>query len=428
MSKVVKKKYTEEAVPGYNLRTAREEARRCLLCHDAPCSAGCPAGTDPGSFVRSIRFNNVKGAAETIRKNNPLGGCCARVCPYDKLCEEACARCGIDKPIEIGKLQRFAIEQEKAFGMKTLQAPAKKKAAKVACIGGGPASLTVAAKLAEAGYRVTVFEAEEKPGGVLTYEIVPARLPQATVDHDIKQIKNLGIKFVFGVKVGKDLSLADLKKEYDAVFVGIGLRGSKEVDVPGADRKGVWMATDYLRAARVSKGKFDVGKKVIVIGCGDVAMDCAATAKLAGAEKVMIYYRRTIEEATANINEIQYVQSMGVTITTEFYPKEIIGKGKKVEFVLFGSRDGKSEAKVMADTVVFALGPAPEGLKELGDFKITEKGRIAANVKTGKTNLAGVFAAGDIVNGGKLLVEAVAQGKAAAESIIAYLEKKEGVK
>ncbi|MDO4553233.1 MAG: FAD-dependent oxidoreductase [Bacillota bacterium] len=427
---MVKKKYTEEAVAGYNLRTAREEARRCLLCHDAPCSAGCPAGTDPASFIRSIRFNNVKGAAETIRKNNPLGGSCARVCPYDKLCEEACSRCGIDKPIEIGKLQRFAVEQEKAFGMKTLEAPAKKKAGKVACIGAGPASLAAAAKLAEAGYRVTVFEAQEKPGGVLTYGIVPARLPQEVVDHDIKQIKNLGVKFQFGVKVGKDLELAELKKMgFSAIFVGTGLWSPKKVDIPGADLKGVWSAVDYLKAARESKGKFDAGQKVIVIGGGDVAMDCAATAKLAGAEKVMIYYRRTIEEAPANINEIQYVQSMGVTITTEFAPKEILPKGKtkKAEFVVFTGRDKKSEAKVAADTVVFAVGQAPEDMKELGAFKLNEKGGIAANAKTGKTNLNGVFAAGDIVNGGKTVVEAVAQGKAAAETIIAYLEKK-GVK
>ena len=168
MSKVVKAKYTAEAVAGFDHRTAMEEAARCLLCHDAPCSQGCPAGTDPAKFIRSIRFRNVKGAAETIRENNVLGGTCARVCPYDRLCEEACSRCGIDKPIQIGKLQRYAIDQEKIFKMKILKAPAKKKAAKVACVGAGPASLAAAAELAKAGYRVTVFEREEKPGGVLT--------------------------------------------------------------------------------------------------------------------------------------------------------------------------------------------------------------------------------------------------------------------
>ena len=135
MSKVVKKEYLEEAAAGYNLRTAREEARRCLVCYDAPCSQACPAGTDPAKFIRSLRFNNVKGAAETIRKNNPFGGSCAKVCPYDQLCQEACSRCGIDKPIEIGRLQSFLVEQEKAFDMKNVEAPAEKKAGKVACIG-----------------------------------------------------------------------------------------------------------------------------------------------------------------------------------------------------------------------------------------------------------------------------------------------------
>ena len=153
MSKVVKAKYTAEAVAGFTHRTALEEAARCLLCHDAPCSKGCPAGTDPAKFIRSIRFRNVKGAAETIRENNVLGGTCARVCPYDNLCEEACSRCGIDRPIEIGKLQRYAIEQEKLFKMKTLQAPAEKKPGKIACVGAGPASLACAAELAKAGWK-----------------------------------------------------------------------------------------------------------------------------------------------------------------------------------------------------------------------------------------------------------------------------------
>ena len=149
---------------------------------------GCPAGTDPAKFIRSIRFRNDRGAAETIRENNILGGTCARVCPYDRLCEEACSRCGIDKPIEIGKLQRYAIEQEEAYGMKTLSAP-EKKVGNVACVGAGPASLAVAAELAKAGYNVTILEREAKAGGVLTYGIVPSRLPQAVVDHDIAQVE-----------------------------------------------------------------------------------------------------------------------------------------------------------------------------------------------------------------------------------------------
>lgn len=426
MSTVIKKAYADEAVHGYNLRTAREEARRCLICHDAPCSKSCPAGTDPASFIQSLRFNNVKGAAETIRKNNPFGASCANVCPYDKLCQEACSRCGIDKPIEIGRIQRFIMEQEKAFGMKTIEVPAVKKTGKVACIGAGPASLTAASKLAEAGYDVTVFEAEEKAGGMLSYGIVPARLPQEAVDQDIELIAGLGVKFNFGTKIK---SVKDLKaKGFDAIFVGAGLWAAKKADVPGADLEGVWTATEYLKKARETNGKFNSGNKVVVIGGGDVAMDCAATAKLAGAEKVMIYYRRTVEEAPAYIEEIKYVQSLGVTMTTEFAPKEIIADGNKAGFVMFEGRDKESEAKIKADTVVFAIGQAPESMAGLGEFKLDEKGYIIADQETGATGIPGVFAAGDIVNGGKTVVEAVAQGKAAADAIADYLEKKEGAK
>jgi len=426
LSKVVKAKYTADAVDGFTPRTAMEEAARCLLCEDAPCSKGCPAGTDPGKFIRSIRFRNVKGAAETIRENNVLGGSCARVCPYDRLCEEYCSRCGIDKPIQIGKLQRFAVEQEKAHKMKILTAPAKKKNVKVACIGSGPASLACAAKLAQAGYQVTIFEAAEKAGGVLTYGITPARLPQHVVDFDIKTVKDLGVKFVFGTKVGEDITIDELKKAgFKAFFIGAGLWSSKVPDIPGKDLKGVTNAIDFLKAARESKGAFDPGKTVVVIGGGDVAMDCATTAKLLGAD-VKIYYRRTLEEAPANMTEIQYATSLGIPITTNFAPKEILGKGK-VEFAVFKGRDGVSEAKVAADTVVFAIGQAPEDMTKIAPVKITEKGTIAANAK-GKTSAAGIFAAGDIVNGGKTVVEAVAAGKEAAAEIIAYLTKKEGVK
>lgn len=426
MSTVVKKTFTDEAVQGYNLRTAREEARRCLICHDAPCSKGCPAGTDPASFIQSVRFNNVKGAAETIRQNNPFGATCANVCPYDQLCQEACSRCGIDKPIQIGKLQRFIMEQEKAFGMKTIEAASIKKAGKVACVGAGPASLTVGSKLAEAGYEVTVFEAEEKAGGVLSYGIVPARLPQTVVDQDIQLIADLGVDFKFNTKVN---SLEDLKASgFDAIFVGTGLWASKPIDIPGADLDGVWSAAEYLKAARKSNGQFAAGKKVVVIGGGDVAMDCAAAAKLAGAEKVMIYYRRTIEEAPADIEEIKYVQAMGVTMTTEFAPKEILPEENHVGFVAFQGRDGVSEAKIKADTVVFAVGQISENMAELAEFSLDEKGNIMANAETFETGIPGVFAAGDIVNGGKTVVQAVAEGKKAAIAMIDYLEKKEGAK
>lgn len=418
MSKVVKSTYLAEAVAGFTPRTAMEEAARCLLCHDAPCSQACPAGTNPAKFIRSIRFRNVKGAAETIRENNVMGGTCAYVCPYDRLCEGACSRCGIDKPIQIGKLQRYAIEQEKALGMKTLVAPAEKKAAKVACIGAGPASLACAGMLAQEGYEVTIYEAEAKAGGVLTYGITPSRLPQEVVDHDVKMVEDLGVKFVFNTKVGKDVKVEDLQKEYAAIFVGAGLWQAKLPEVPGTDKAGVVTAVDFLKAARTSGGTYNPGKKVVVIGGGNVAMDCAVTAKLLGAETALVY-RRSIEEAPAEMAEIQHIVDLGVSITTNFAPAEVVG-GDKVEAMKFTGRDGVSEATIACDTVVFAIGQAAEDMTAVAPVAVNEKGLI---VTTGsKTNVAGIFAAGDVAHGGKTVVEAVAAGKIAAVEIMDYLK------
>ena len=430
MSKVKTGGYTAEAEAGFDHRTAIEEASRCLLCHDAPCSADCPAGTNPGDFIRAIRFRNPKGAAEIIRENNVFGGSCARVCPYDRLCEGGCSRSGIDRPIEIGKLQRYAIEQEKAFGMKTLKAPRGRKKGNIACVGAGPASIACAAELAKAGYAVTIFEREKKAGGVLSFGITPARLPQKVVDWDIASLRGLGIKFEFGKEIGKKVTVQDLliKQGFDAVFIGMGLWKSGSVGVKGEDLKNVISAVDFLKKARTEGGyKAVKGKKVIIIGGGDVAMDCAATAKLSGAADVHIWYRRTVAEAPANIDEIHYVLSLGVTIASNFAPKAFTGKNK-VEFAEFKGRDGLSSAKVACDYVVLAIGQQAENAQLVCCEKlaVANKGIIAAK-KGGKTNMPGVYAAGDIVNGGKTIVEAVAEGKEAAASILDYLNRK-GVK
>lgn len=393
MSKVLNPGYKEEAVAGFTHRTAMEEAARCLLCHDAPCSKSCPAGTDPAKFIRSIRFRNVKGAAETIRENNILGGSCARVCPYDRLCEEACSRCGIDRPIEIGKLQRYAIEQEKAHGMHILKAPEDKRKEHIACIGAGPASLACAAELAKAGYNVTVFERQEKVGGMLTYGIIPSRLPQEVVEHDIDQVKKLGVIFEMGREVTPD-DLAD----FDAIFIGTGLWGSNVPDIPGADGEGVYAAVDFLKKAH--EDGFDPGRKVVVIGGGDVTVDCAAAAKLLGAEDVRIVYRRTLEEAPGNMNEFHYALDLSIGITTGMAPASIGGG----VITFRGFRDENAELQLPADTVVFATGQTREEL-----IPDVEK----------------YFSAGDVINGGKTVVEAVAGGKETAAEIMEYLQKGE---
>lgn len=422
MSKISTKAFLEEAVPGFDFRRAREEAARCLLCHDGPCSEACPAGTNPAKFIRSIRLGNIKGAAETIRENNALGGSCANLCPYNRMCEGACARTGIDRPIEIGKLQRFVVEQEMDLGMKILKPPSEQKQGRVACVGAGPASLACAAQLALGGCRVTVYEAEQSAGGVLSYGIIPARLPQRLVDFDVQLIKDLGVEFIFGTRVGGDISVGELLEKYDAVFVGVGLGSAKLPQIPGIELEGVCGAVDFLKQARSTGGKIKPGEDVIVIGGGDVATDAAAAAKQLGSKRVSIVYRRSIEEAPANMAELAYIQSLGVSMTTEMAPAEVLGEGGKVVGVRFESRDGYSQLKLRADRVVFAVGQA---LDKVDGITTNEGGLIRADAN-GMSGNERIFAAGDAVNGGKTVVEAVAEGKTAAEAILSQLGKKAG--
>jgi len=407
MTKVLNVAYGEKKEEAYNIRTAMEEASRCLLCYDAPCSESCPAKTDPGKFIRSIRFRNFKGAAETIRVNNPFGGSCSLICPHAKLCEEACSRTGIDEPINIGKLQEFAVEQEKIHNMKVYKRPEKTNGKKIACIGSGPASLTCASVLAREGYGVDVFEAEERPGGILTYGINPSRLEQEIVDYDIGLIEELGVNIVCNKRISMD-ELEELKEYYDAIHVGVGLTESKiiEGDKLDTNLQGVETALKFLKEARIGKLKSLKGENVIIIGGGDVAMDCALTAhQLGGNTKIV--YRRSIEEAPANIEELNMVQAMGIPIITEFAPAETLGNGNKLDSVKFDSRDKVSKLELKTSRLIFAIGQ--KRAKDFEDF----------------VELEGVFSSGDIKNQGDTVVQAVAEGKEVAFKMIEYINAKE---
>jgi dihydropyrimidine dehydrogenase (NAD+) subunit PreT len=234
---------------------------------------------------------------------------------------------------------------------------------------------------------------------------------------------------VFNTKVGQDVTIDDLKEQgYKAFFIGTGLWKPRKIDIPGADLKGVRYAIEFLKEARSSKGEMKVDGNVIVIGGGNVAMDCAATAKLLGAERVTIVYRRTIEEAPADIAEIEYVQSLGISIITKYAPKEILEDDGKVAGLIAAGTDDFSELKLKADMIVFAIGQEAEDMRKIVPaIELNENGTISCDIAKGFTNIEGIFAAGDIVNGGKTVVEAVAQGKSVAESIMKYLSQKEGV-
>ena len=401
MTKVRQLPYGEKAENALNVRLIMEEASRCLLCEDAPCSHDCPAGTDPGKFIRSIRFKNFKGAAKTIRRNNILGATCAEICPQERLCEKACSRCGIDKPIQIGRLQAFAMEQEKMFKMKVLEAaPANGK--KVLCIGAGPSSLTVAAELAKLGTDVTIVDENEKAGGILRYGIVPSRLPDDIIDQDIDVIKGLGVKFDMNKRVAR-ADIDKLAKDYDAVYVGVGLSASKMIpNLKGADLKGCDTALAFLKRARMNGGKIDKLGRVVIIGGGDVAMDCASTAKQLGADSVYVSFIETMETMPANKKELDYIVDLGVPVIPAFKPIEVVGddKAKSVKFV---SMDGASNMELAADTVIFAVGQ-----KASDDFN-------------GLKADGNVFIGGDFSYGGRTVVEAVKSGKENAQAIAKFL-------
>ncbi|ATD55241.1 FAD-dependent oxidoreductase [Clostridium chauvoei] len=403
---------------------AIEESSRCLLCHDAPCSKACPVGTDPARFIRSLRFRNLKGAVETIRENNVLGGICARVCPTAKYCEGACSRSGIDRPIEIAKIQRYLTDYEKVLGLQILE-PVELNKEKVAIIGSGPSGLGAATKLALLGYKVTVFEGKNELGGWLTYGIPEERLPKEVIENEISYIRKLGVEFKTNCNIGKDKTIEELQKEgFKAILVSVGMQKSKDIEIIGANLEGVIKGTDLLSEVKVLN-KNKLGNKVIVIGGGDVAIDCATTAKLLGCD-VKLVYRRTIDKMPADRASIDYLQSLNIPIFTGFKPAEILGNGKKVErFKAVGMFDD-STIELPADNIIFAIGQEPTNVNNIAKLNVNNNGIIIT--ENYKTNIEGIFASGDITEGDKTVVFALKEGKEAAEAIDNYLRKADSMK
>lgn len=398
----------------YDTRLAIEEAARCLLCHDAPCSHACPAETKPDEFIRAIRFKNYAGAAEIIRNSNVCAGSCAVVCPAGKLCEGACLRQHIDKPIEIRKLQQFAVDYEMQTNLQVLDKSAVVKTQKVACVGAGPASLACAAKLAQAGYQVDIYEANSRAGGMLSFGIPAERLAQEIVDFDVKSVTDLGVKIIYNTKIGQDISIAELEQKYDAVFLGAGLWGGRVVDLGQGDMTGVISAMEFLPAVRKAES-YTMPEDVVVIGAGDTAMDCASTAKRYGAKNVTIVYRK--ENIPAYHEELEAVQQMGITVLRSFTQYKLLGE-KAVTGLVATHANNITEIKLKAELVILAIGQQVELAKLYEGIQIENNKVVVANYQTGNKK---IFAAGDAVNGGSTVVQAVCEGKEAAAAISKFL-------
>lgn len=440
---------------GFDLTQAAAEADRCLLCHDAPCSEACPAGTDPGTFIRKLRLKNITGAIRTIKQNNIMGGVCGVLCPTARLCEKKCsarmasnvAPGGDDRPIRIGGIQRFLIEHAWETGFKPLKAP-EASGPKVAVVGSGPSGLSCAAQLAQKGYRVTIFEARPEPGGVLRYGVAAYRLGLDFLARELADITDLGVEIVCNSPIDSRRDAQKLLAEgYQAVFIGTGLWGATRLKNPALQIEGVLTSVDYLSALR--DGRFDQmvaaceGKTVAVVGGGSVAMDCVTSAVKLGAKDVYLVYRRSYAQMPAEEDERIEALAAGVHYLLLNQPVDFdcddTGRlqGLKLVRTRLGDEDASgrrrpeavvgSEWTLACDMAVEAIGNTVEDKSDqwFTGIDLTDRGLIVADPVTGATSVPGIFAGGDIVRGPALVVNAVQDGKQAARAIDFYLSNKE---
>jgi len=416
------------------------EANRCLFCYDAPCIKSCPTSINIPKFIKQITTENIKGSAYTIFESNIFGGGCSRVCPVEKLCEGSCVyNLMHEDPIPIAKLQRYATEnaiKEKwqLFQRKLLPSGDGGRK-KVAVIGAGPAGLSCAHVLSREGIDVTVFEKESKGGGLMTYGIAAYKVTPEFCQDEVDFITSLGgITIEYNKELGKNLSLAELKVQYDAVFLGIGVGLARQLEIPGEELEGVVDAIEFIYHIRSKTfNQIPVGDKVAVIGLGMTAIDAATQAKRLGAKDVTIVYRRTQEEMPCTQVELDIAMLDGCKLVWLAAPKEIIGEDGKVKYLVCSEMElGIADASgrrspvdtgrsfsLEVDMIIKAAGQMPfKNLVDTNDLQNTN-GKIV--VKNNATNIDGVFAGGDCVNGGKEVVDAVQAGKDGAKAILEYL-------
>lgn len=404
------------------------EADRCYYCYDAPCTTACPAGIDVPSFIHRIAQKNIRGAAEVILEANELGGMCARVCPTEHLCEQACVRnAQQSKPVEIGQLQRYATDLYFVDPGKPLFTRAALSGKTVAVVGSGPAGLTVAHRLSRLGHDVVLFEAKPKLGGLNEYGLASYKTTGNFAQDEIRWLLSIGgITVKLNQMLGRDFSLADLQRDYDAVFLGMGLAGVNTLGIPEPEVSGIREAVDFIAELRQAEDKADIaiGRQVVVIGGGMTAVDAAVQAKKLGAREVTMVYRRGEDAMKASEVEIQWARQNGVTIRHWAAPKSIQTTDQQLSGMTFAMThevEGKLHETgetftLDTDMVLKAIGQTY--LPEAAGSAITLKqGRIAVD-ENGQTSVPGVWAGGDCVAGGlDLTVDAVRLGKLAAFSI-----------
>ncbi len=451
----VRARNMNEVALGYTAEMAKCEASRCLQCAAKPCMKGCPVAIDIPGFLAKAADGDFAGALEIIKKTSLLPAVCGRVCPQEKQCQSFCTMGkllkDVDKAVAIGRVERFCADLARESGKEEPMDPAPKTGKKVAVIGSGPASITCAADCARAGHDVTLFEAFHKCGGVLVYGIPEFRLPKAIVRHEIEGLEKLGVKIERNFVVGRTRKLRDFLEEdgFDAAFVGTGAGLPKFMGIEGENLNGVFSANEYLTRANLMKaydeGNADTpfwhGKKVVVLGGGNVAMDASRMALRLGAEKVYLVYRRSLEEMPARREEIHHAREEGVEFHLLENAKRIFGdengcvSGVECLKYELGEPDASgrrspvavagSEFTLEADTVVVAVGNASNPLipATTEGLEINKRGNIVVDPETNMTSIPGVFAGGDIVLGAATVILAMGEGRRAAAGINAYLAK-----
>jgi glutamate synthase (NADPH/NADH) small chain len=415
------------------------EAHRCLYCYDAPCTQACPTHIDIPRFIKKIATGNLVGSARTILESNLMGATCARVCPVEELCEGACVLGAEHKPIMIGRLQRYATDYVYQRGIDVFK-PGVPTGKKVAVIGAGPAGLTCAGELAKLGHSVTVFEKRELPNGLSTYGIIVLREPVEVALAEAEMVKRLGVEIKTQMELGQNLSWEEVRNNFDAVFLSVGLGAVPPLGIPGEEF--IVDGLGYIETSKMNPGALQVGREVVVIGAGNTAVDCATIAKRLGAERVTMVYRRTQKEMTAYPHEFEFAKKEGIEFRFLTQPVEVLVQDGKVTGLRcvrmqLGAPDATgrpapvpvpgSEFVLPCDQVVKAIGQEKPAVAKLLDLE-TEKGFIKVD-QDYQTSLPGVYAGGDCIRakGSASTVMAVQDGKLAARAIHRKLVPSAGV-